>query len=130
MRIRNAFFGALLLLCAIPSRGVVEAPQVIINPRPGEEMILAVPDVQPLKSEQAGALVSTLKTFNEVLWEDLKFSGVFTLAGRSFYPPQPILQAGGYQLRCLERASLQSEFSHCRDDRGHRQQPHRRAEDI
>lgn len=92
MRIRNSFFCVLLLLCAIPSRGVVAPPQVVINPRPGEEMILAIPDVQPLKSEQAGALVSTLKTFNEVLWEDLKFSGVFTLAGRSFYPPQPILK--------------------------------------
>jgi TolB protein len=92
MRIRNLLFVVLLLVSAIPSRGVVEAPQVIINPKPGEEMILAIPDVQPLKSEQAGALVSTLRVFNEVLWEDLKFSGVFTLASRSFYPPQPILK--------------------------------------
>jgi TolB protein len=102
MRHRKLLLAALLFSIAIPLRGVPgllptpddpAAPQIVINPRPGEEMILAVPDVQPLRSDQAGALITTLKTFNDVLWEDLKFSGHFTLAGRSFYPPQPILKA-------------------------------------
>jgi len=35
MRVRNLLFAALLLVSANPLRGVVEAPQVIINPRPG-----------------------------------------------------------------------------------------------
>lgn len=92
MHARKLLFAALLLLIAIPSRGVPVLPQFTIRPAPGDEMILAVPDAQPLKSDQAAALVSTLKTFNEVLWGDLKFSGFFTLAGKSFYPSQPIVR--------------------------------------
>ena len=93
MHPRKLWFATLLLLLAIPSRGVQDKSQVIIRPSPGEELILAMADVQPLRSEQAGELSAILKTFNEVLWADLKFSGFFTMAGKSFYPPQPIVRA-------------------------------------
>jgi TolB protein len=92
MRVRNMLFATLLILTAMPSSGIPESPQIRIFPTPGEDMILAVPDVQPLRSAQAGALMSTLKTFNEVLFDDLKFSGFFIIAGRDFYPPQPIVR--------------------------------------
>jgi TolB protein len=91
---KSPLFASLLLLIAIPSRGISDRPQgqMVINPRPGEELILAIPDVQPLRSDQAAALAPAIKTFNEVLWDDLKFSGFFTIPGRSYYPTQPILK--------------------------------------
>jgi TolB protein len=75
-----------LLLSPIQTR-----PQVTIRPTAGEEIILAVADAQPASQEHAGELAESLKTFNQVLWNDLKFAGYFTLAGKSFYPPQPIV---------------------------------------
>ena len=33
-------------------------------------------------------MADVLRTLNQVLWDDLKFAGCFTLAGKSFYPPQ------------------------------------------
>ncbi len=92
MHSRQLLLTALLLLIALPSLGVPGYPQIIIRPSAGEELILAAPDVQPLRSEQAAELAPTLKIFNEVLWADLKFSGYFTMAGRSFYPMQPIVR--------------------------------------
>lgn len=49
-------------------------------------------DVQPASPDKAGELAAPLATFNQVLWDDLKFSGYFTMAGKSFYPPQPIVK--------------------------------------
>jgi len=93
MRVRKLLYAALLLLIAAPPRRLPGMPQFTIRPSPQEEMILAVPDVQPLRSEQAAQLAPALKTLNEVLWDDLKFCGFFTLAGKSFYPPKPIVRA-------------------------------------
>jgi TolB protein len=64
---------------------------VTIQPTPSEEIVLAIADVQPLTTDKAGDLSEVLKTFNQVLWDDLAFSGFFTLAGKSFYPPAPIV---------------------------------------
>lgn len=75
-----------LLLFPIQTR-----TQVTIRPTAGEEIILAVADAQAAAPERAAELAEALKTFNQVLWDDLKFSGYFTLAGKSFYPPQPIV---------------------------------------
>jgi TolB protein len=66
-------------------------PQVTIRPTAGEELILAVADVQPAVQERESELTDTLKILNQVLWDDLKFAGYFTLAGKSFYPPQAII---------------------------------------
>ncbi len=52
--------------------------------------ILAVADVQPASPEKAVELSESLKTFNQVLWDDLSFSGFFTMAAKSFYPSQPV----------------------------------------
>ncbi len=93
MHAKKLLFSVLLLLIAIPKRDASTMPQIVIRPSPGEEMILAVADVQPLKTDQSAQLAPMLKTFNEVLWEDLKFSGFFTLGGKSFYPPQAIVRA-------------------------------------
>jgi TolB protein len=91
MRLRLAISYVLVLLVALGIPSAQEKPQ-IIRPQPGEEIILAVPDIQPASPERAAELAETLNTFNRVLWDDLKFSGAFTLAGRSFYPPQAIVR--------------------------------------
>lgn len=62
----------------------------VLRPRPEEATILAVADVQAATPDKAAELSETLKTFNQVLWDDLSFSGYFTMAGKSFYPPQPM----------------------------------------
>jgi TolB protein len=64
----------------------------MIKPRASEDIILAVADVQAAVPEKAEELSDSLTNFNQVLWDDLSFSGFFTLAGKSFYPPQPIVR--------------------------------------
>jgi len=82
----------ILACCSIqPFLHPQEPPPITIRPRPSEEIILAVADAQPATPDKAGELSEALKTFNQVLWDDLSFSGFFTMAGRSFYPPQPIV---------------------------------------
>src|SRR5262249_28552314 len=49
---------------------------------PGSGPALAVADFQP----RAGGLEAALVTFNETLWNDLKFAGVANLVGKSLYP--------------------------------------------
>lgn len=85
---KTIFIPALVILCVF-SLAAQDKPQVVIHPK-GEEMIIAVADVQPQSPDKAAELAETLKTFNQVLWDDLKFSGYFTLAGKSLYPSQPI----------------------------------------
>jgi TolB protein len=90
---RKALIAALALSVMISVfRTEPASPQVVIRPTAGGQIILAVPDVQPQSPERAAELSDALKTFNQVLWDDLKFSGYFTMAGRSFYPPQPIVK--------------------------------------
>jgi TolB protein len=57
----------------------------------GGELILAVADAQPASPDKSGEFANAQKTFNQILWDDLSYSGFFTMAGRSFYPPQPII---------------------------------------
>ena len=85
------FLPALLILsCTLPVLHAQESPAIMIHPRASEEIILAVADAQPATSEKSAELADALKTFNQVLWDDLSFCGFFTLAGKSFYPPQPV----------------------------------------
>lgn len=49
---------------------------------PGSGPALAVADFQP----RGGGLEAALATFNETLWNDLKFAGVANLVGKSLYP--------------------------------------------
>jgi TolB protein len=82
----------LVISAVLPYVHTQEPPPITIRPRPSEEIILAVADAQPASREKAGELAEALKTFNQVLWDDLSFSGFFTMAGKSFYPPQPIVR--------------------------------------
>jgi len=66
---------------------------------PGSGPSLAVADFQP----RAGGLDSPLATFNETLWNDLKFAGVSNLVGKSLYPKT--LLADPATLRCEEWAN-------------------------
>jgi len=53
---------------------------IIVTPGGGPS--LAVADFQ----SRASGADATVKTFNEVLWNDLKFAGVANLVGKSLYP--------------------------------------------
>jgi TolB protein len=90
MPAKIALFVLFILGSNLPPLYAQEQPVVPIQIR-GGEIILAVADVQPATQTQSVELADALKTFNRVLWDDLSFSGFFTLAGRSFYPPQPIV---------------------------------------
>ena len=85
-------FAVLMISAVWPSLSHQDLPPVTIRPRANEEIILAVPDVQPASNDKAAELSEPLKIFNQVLWEDLSFAGYFTIAGKSFYPPQPAIQ--------------------------------------
>src|SRR5262245_31639040 len=54
--------------------------QIIVTPGSGQA--LAVADFQP----RAGGLDVSLGTFNNTLWDDLKFASVANLVGKSLYP--------------------------------------------
>jgi TolB protein len=82
----------LAFLCLPASVPGQDRPQIAIRPPAQEEIILAVADAQPRNAVQSAELAEALRTFNQVLWDDLKFSGYFTMAGKSFYPPQPIVR--------------------------------------
>lgn len=89
---KKPLLAAWFFLGIFPALRAQDQPQILIRPRASEEIILAVVDVQPASPEQAADLAGAIKTFNQVLWEDLSFSGFFTLAGKGFYPPQPIVR--------------------------------------
>ncbi|MBN2318053.1 MAG: hypothetical protein JXR49_03210, partial [Acidobacteria bacterium] len=61
---------------------------IVLRPTPGEEIVLAVTDIQPATGDDSAELADVIQTFNRVLWDDLAFSGFFRLAGKSYYPPQ------------------------------------------
>src|SRR5262245_37286196 len=67
---------------------------IIVTPGSGPAM--AVADFQP----RAGGLDAAMGTFNETLWNDLKFAGVANLVGKSLYPKTPL--ADPATLRCEE----------------------------
>lgn len=92
MSVRKLQSIALAFLCLATFSRTQDKPQVFIRPSPQEEIILAVPDVQPQNPERAAELTDAIRTLNQVLWDDLKFAGYFTMAGKSFYPPRPIMR--------------------------------------
>ena len=90
---------AFVAFCLAPHLCRQERPAVHIKPTPQlQEIILAVPDLILQNPEQTTEMADMLGTLNQVLWEDLKFAGCFTLASKSFYPRQTIrnLQALDY----------------------------------
>lgn len=89
MSAKIAFFALLLISTALQT---LFAQEIVVRPRPSEEIVLATADVQPANRGKAADLSETIKTFNQVLWDDLSFSGFFTMAAKSFYPPQPIVR--------------------------------------
>lgn len=83
----------LLFLCSLqPVLQAQESSRISLFPRASEELILAVAPVQAA-AIQSPELADALKTLNTVLWDDLSFSGFFTMAGKGFYPSKPIVRA-------------------------------------
>lgn len=106
MSTKTVIFAILLVSAALPTLSPQEPPPVTIRPRPSEEVILALADVQPASSARAAELSEALKTFNQVLWDDLSFSGFFTLAGKSFYPTRPIVRPEDLDYEAWSRLPL------------------------
>jgi len=92
MSLNKPLLLALLFLCTLQGARTQDKPQILLRPKPQEDIILAVPDVQPQNPQRASEVADALRTFNQVLWDDLRFSGYFTMAGRSYYPPKPIVR--------------------------------------
>lgn len=62
-----------------------QQPDVVIYPRPREDTKLAVADFVALASATQ-EIQSVSKVFNQVLWDDLRFSAFFEMPSKSFYP--------------------------------------------
>jgi TolB protein len=88
MSLKNFILFALILSYVL-SIFSAQCEDIILRPTPGEEIILAVADIQPTAEDTESELAGLIETFNQVLWADLRFSGFFTLADKSFYPIQP-----------------------------------------
>jgi TolB protein len=88
----SARVASLALLIFSSTLTFVRPQGQIIDITSKNRSILAVADVQPASPDKAGELADSQKLFNQVLWDDLSFSGFFTMAGRSYYPPKPIVR--------------------------------------
>jgi TolB protein len=82
---------------------------VPIRPTPGATTSLAI-----LKYASSTApnpeTESALKVFNEVLWDDLKFSALFRLPSQSFLPSQPVRQPDDLKFPDLATPEIAAEF--------------------
>jgi TolB protein len=83
---------ALMIGCALPMLRAQENSEGILNIRTGEDVIVAAADVQPATEAKPPELMEAIKTFNQVLWDDLSFSGYFVMANKSYYPLRPIVK--------------------------------------
>jgi hypothetical protein len=61
---------------------------------PGSGPALAVADFQP----RASGVGTSIATFNEVLWNDLKFAGAANLVGKSLYPKTLVADPSALQV--------------------------------
>ncbi|MBI4481307.1 MAG: PD40 domain-containing protein [Acidobacteria bacterium] len=86
--LRPRYIGAVLLTAL--GLSPAQEPPVVIRPKPGEEVVVAVADIQPRGGNRPAELARAVQELNQALWDDLKFAGFFTLPGKSFYPPRPI----------------------------------------
>jgi len=91
MSSKSALLMIVLILSIQSALYAQDSSRVALYTKASEETIFAVANVQPASVEKTVELADALKTFNQVLWDDLSFSGFFTMAGRSFYPPEPIV---------------------------------------
>ena len=66
-----------------------QRPNIIINPGPGGVTRLAVASFTA-RADPTAETNTAVATFNEVLWNDLRFSAFFEMPSRSFYPLTPI----------------------------------------
>src|SRR5262249_4018881 len=73
-----------ILLCACLSAGAA-GQQINIGTDKGAAIVkIAIPEFQPAAPDVKTA--SRAAIFNQVLWDDLDYSGVVALVGRSLYP--------------------------------------------
>lgn len=85
------FKNLLFIACLLGSMASVLSAQdedIILRPTPGEEITLAVTDIWPASENEPAEIADVIQTFNRVLMDDLRFSGFFKLAGKSYYPSQ------------------------------------------
>lgn len=86
-----------------------QRPDVVIYPRPREDTKLAVADLLP-RTVSTQETQSALKVFNEVLWNDLKFSAFFEMPSKSFYPLKPLREPADVEFENWRVPSLDVDF--------------------
>lgn len=101
---------ALLLIPVLLTVGLAQSRQegVPVYPRPSFETVLAVADFQPKQTNPAESAL--LNTINSVLWEDLKFSGFFKMASKSYYPLKPIADPGAIHYADWKEPRINADF--------------------
>lgn len=84
MTSRRTFIAALAALAAHP-RPAARGQEIVIGTNTGATIVrLAVPEFVSRSQDNQSRTLTAL--FNQTLWNDLEFSGVLELVGRSFYP--------------------------------------------
>ena len=83
--------GKSLTLCLLCLSSLLKAqsPDIVIYPRPREDTKLAVVNFVARTSDTS-EVQAALRVFDQVLWDDLKFSAFFEIPSKSFYPLKPL----------------------------------------
>ncbi len=82
---------------------------VVITPRPAEATRLALTDFVP-RANATQETLSAITVFNEVAWNDLRFSAFFELPSKSFYPLQPLRLPQDVSFEAWQAPSLDVDY--------------------
>ena len=89
--------------------GTVQQSQIDIGINRGILGVkIAVPAFQPAATDEKTAALTTL--FNQVLWNDLDYSGVLTLVSRSFYPIGKFVNPGDITVDAWTAPAVDAQF--------------------
>jgi TolB protein len=101
-----------LIVCVwllAPSAVQAQKDQIVAGTSNGTQAArIAVPEIQPNSADPK--LAGLAKVFNEVLWNDLAFSGNLVLASRSFYPSGRFVNPGDIHTEEWTRPGVEAQF--------------------
>jgi TolB protein len=90
MCLKKQLFITFIIFNFIPFLHTQEQSPILITPANPHEIVLAVVNVQPASVSESGNRLDLMNTFDRVLWDDLSFSGLFRISGKSYYPANSI----------------------------------------
>ncbi|GAB4249001.1 MAG: Tol-Pal system beta propeller repeat protein TolB [Acidobacteriota bacterium] len=97
-----------LLAVCLGGGAAAQEPEATIFPRPVPTR-LAVADFQP-KTVATAETNQALQVFNQVLQDDLKFSALFEIPSKSFYPLRPLRQPADVDFETWKTPNLDVDF--------------------